>query len=391
MSPLVAFLWQFIQRHWIKFATVFCAALMWSVDQTIWPYITKFFVNDLISYSGDESIYYHLRYPIILGLGLWIFFEIMIRTAGFVSARLIPAFETDIRLYMFKYVQGHSYKYFSDHLAGSVANKINDMARGATDFLGIMLWAIFPMIAGFIIAFSLLAQISMMFSLFLAVWFVGHILITIYWSSRIEGISKVHAEARSHLTGRIVDSLSNIINTKLFAASKYERTHLKQFQNEEKIKYFNQCKAIEMMRLYSGMYCLSVLCVGYNWLLLWSFQLGTISVGDAVMIFYLGGNVANMTWVASSQLPLLMKNWGLCKQALTVMQEPHGLTDMEGATELYVPKGEILYDKVSFSHDGSSPLFNNKNLTIQPGEKVGLVGVCWLWKEYLCKSDVTPL
>jgi len=76
----------------------------------------------------------------------------------------------------------------------------------------------------------------------------------------------------------------------------------------------------------------------------------------------------------SIELPNLFKESGICRQALSMLQEPISLADAPGAQELEVTKGKIHFQKVHFQYGKTTPLFSNKSVVIQPGQKVGLVG-----------------
>jgi len=79
-------------------------------------------------------------------------------------------------------------------------------------------------------------------------------------------------------------------------------------------------------------------------------------------------------WWTSLELPTFFQEIGICQQALTILQDPITLQDAEDATPLKVPHGKIQFQKVHFHYKGTSPLFSDKSLVIQPGQKVGLVG-----------------
>jgi ATP-binding cassette subfamily B protein len=81
-----------------------------------------------------------------------------------------------------------------------------------------------------------------------------------------------------------------------------------------------------------------------------------------------------MVWLAGLELPQLFKEIGICKQALTIIQDPHDIINHPDAKPLKVSRGEIIFDHVSFRYFNDQNLFRDKNIIIQAGQKVGLVG-----------------
>lgn len=374
-KTLLAFAWHFLKRQWkwLVFIQIFCFA--WSIDHTMWPYIIMVFIDTITSYVGDRSDAWHvLATPIFMGLGLWIFVEVSFRLSGILFARVIPRLEADIRMAMFDYVQHHSHQYFSNKMAGAIANKISDMPQSLTRILQQIMQMFLPVLLALIISTILFARINPIFALLLAGWVVIHLGICFAYSRKCDEYSNIHAEARSTLSGKIVDSLTNTVNIRLFSRHHFEQSYLDSFQKDEKYKHRQSLWYMEKMKIALGIACFLGAGLALNWFMIYSWQQGSITAGEVVFIFNTTWNITMMAWLAGLELPQLFKEIGVCRQALTIIQDSHDLVDTAEAKPLTVSKGEIKFDNVTFHYNKTNNLFQNKNIVIDAGQKVGLVG-----------------
>jgi ATP-binding cassette, subfamily B, bacterial len=99
-----------------------------------------------------------------------------------------------------------------------------------------------------------------------------------------------------------------------------------------------------------------------------------VSIGDFALILGMSLEVGWVTWYSIEQLYNLDKAVGKCKQSIFSLFTPIEITDKENAKPLLVSKGQIVFSDVMFHYKGTEPLFQNKSVTIEAGQKVGLVG-----------------
>lgn len=374
-KKLLPFVWHFLKPYWKELLVfqIFCFA--WSLDHTLWPYIIMVFIDTISNYVGDRSdAWSALSTPIFMGLGLWILLEVWFRLGGILFARFVPKIEADIRMSMFNYVQHHSHHYFSSKMAGSIANKISDMPQSITRAFQMITQLFLPVILAMIIAIVFFSRISGFFALILAVWVLLHIAICIAFAGKCDSLSNIHSEARTNLTGKIVDSLTNNANVRLFSRHNYEKAYLYFFQKDERKKHWQSLWYIEKMKFVLGLFTFLGPGLALNGYMIYSWQQGQLTTGEVVFIFNTAWNITMMAWLAGLELPQLFKEIGICRQALTIIQDPHDIIDNKTAKPLKINKGEIKFENVTFNYHSSNNLFQNKNLIIHPGEKVGLVG-----------------
>lgn len=374
-KTLPAFFWCFIKKQWKWFLIMQIFYFGWSIDHTFFPYVLELLIGGIINFTGDRSeIWSVLSVPLYMGAGLWICVECSYRFSGFIASTVIPRLEADVRLAMFDYVQRHSHIYFSTKFAGSLANKIADMPRSITHILHLLMSLFFPVLVALAIASIFLGALHPGFAILLLTWGAIHTGICIFFARRCAYYSDIHAEARSSLSGKIVDSFSNHLNVKLFARYKFEHNYLEKFQEDEQNKHAHSLRYIEKMKIALGIASFLGTGIAMNWFMIYSWQQERITLGEVVFIFNTTWNITIMTWIAGLEIPNLFKEIGICRQALTVIQDAHDIIDDQNAVPLKINQGEIVFENVSFKYTPEQSIFQDKNISIKAGSKIGLVG-----------------
>ena len=371
--PFVVF---FLKKQWKRFSLAQFFSFGWSIDHTLWPVVLMMVIDTISNYNDDKAnIWSHLARPIWLGVTLWLGVEIAYRLAGFILAKALPKLEADIRLAMVDYVQYHSHRYFGSHFAGSIANKISDMPQNVTRIVLLVMYLFLPVIAAIVISSSLFFFINPWFAIILLTWIAIHMSVTLAFSKKCADYSHIHAESRSFLAGKIVDMLSDIYTVRLFPRHRYENQYLHKYQEDEQQKHEIALWYIEKMKLAMGIISFLGAGLAINWYMIYSWQQGNLTTGEVVFIFNSTWNITIMAWLAGLELPNLYSEIGICKQALSVIQDEHDIVDSADAKDLKIENGEITFENVTFHYLPEHNIFQDKNITIHAGEKVGLVGL----------------
>lgn len=371
---LQGFIWHFIKEQWLLIVLVQIFAFGWSIDHTVWPYVLMLLIDKITEFSGDRSeIWTHLTFPLGLAASLWITVEMTFRMTGILSAKIFPRMEASIRLYMFDYVQKHSYTFFSDNFAGSISNKISDMTQSVTKILETMITLFLPVGLALAISTYMFAKIHFIFALILVSWVICHLGVCLFFARRCDQYANEHSESRSSLNGKIVDSLTNHTNVKLFGRHGFEKKYIQKYQSIEQSKHWQSLWYVEKMKMVLGIVCFLMAGVGINTYMIYAWQQGNLTTGEVVFIFNTSWNITMMAWLAGLEIPDLFKDIGVCKQALTIIQAPHDLPDIT-QKPLEVKKGNIIFEDVTFRYNKDHNIFQGKSVNLKAGEKVGLVG-----------------
>ena len=371
---LPAFLWHFVRTHGWRFWLIVLMPVASVLEATAMPYGMKMIIDAITVHAGERDTIFAMLAPALWLTGAtWVVMIILFRLSEWVQADVLPQLQADLRMASFHYTQRHSHRYFSDHFAGSVANKIADMPRAAFALFMWLSWRVVATGSVFLATLALMATVQPMFSLVVLVWVVVQNLIAYALARKIAAYSEKHSEERSTLNGKIVDVLTNIASVRMFARHDHEHGYVGKQQEAERSLNRRMSRAILYMR------CLievpTTLMLGFTmYLLVVYWQAGEVGTGDFAYVFWAIFSLMHWNWQFSNDLPTFFSELGVMRQAWTVISPEHEVADAPGAPALKVTKGEIVFDKVNFHYRPEYNIFSDKSLTISGGEKVGLVG-----------------
>ena len=314
-----------------------------------------------------------MEIPIFFGLALWIGIDVGYRIQGFLLATLLPKVEANLRMAMFDHIQYHSPKYFNDRFAGGLANKISDMTFHVSSILQLLLTTLIPGAGALVLSILFFSKINFFFSFILTLWLSLYLLTCFLFTKKCTYFENIYGESRTALLGKIVDSLTNNFAVNLFHRFHYEKLFITPFQKDEKIKNKTAKQYVEVMRLTLSLLTIILGGIGINGFMFYYWMHNLITTGEVVQIFNTTLNLVLILTFINNYLPILFQSVGIAKQALTVMNDPKDVVDVPDARPLTVISGEIIFDKVSFQYERNR-IFQNKDVRIRGGEKVGLVG-----------------
>lgn len=355
-------------------AAFFFIALYWGINNSLSPYVLKIIIDKAAAVNGDKFAVFNAVKPyVVLYMVLWFFIAIDMRFLDWVKLKLFPSIRYDIVTNMFNYLNKHSHRYFQNNFAGSLSNKISDMQSAVIAVLSTLDDA-FAQCCGLIIAIIAMLIVHPIFALILLVWAAAFILIAIYFFKPIHDLSNVFATSKTTLVGKIVDSISNITNVRLFSRSSYEN----QLVQKATLDTINKDRAMQWtilkMRVFWDISI--IVLIGLNlYVLVVMYAKNQVSIGDFSFIISLSISIFYNLWYLASQFVVFAEELGKCRQALTIISAPHELSDQPQAKPLVVTHGRIEFDEVTFHYDEGAHLFKNKNVIVEPGQKIGLVGL----------------
>jgi len=101
---------------------------------------------------------------------------------------------------------------------------------------------------------------------------------------------------------------------------------------------------------------------------------GAITPGAIAIVMSLAIRLTGMSHWIMWEISSLFENIGTVQDGINTISIPQTITDNDSVTELQVERGEIQFKDVNFAYNDDEMVFNNLNLTIAAGEKVGIVG-----------------
>jgi len=368
------FIVYFAQKQWCKFAIIMFCFIIWSASDAVFPYLLKIIVNTIQSYQGDRSGIFSALSAVLLVLGLfWGSSEVFMRLQGILQIYTLPRFRANIRESVFNYVTSHSHDYFSSHFAGNIAKKLADLSSSCQSIMEIVCFNFVTAGTGAIIVLVLMWLTNPYFALILIVWMCFHFGLIFLFLRYGNHLSAVHSEATSILSGKIVDVLTNMLSVRLFSRRHYEKNYLKHFQEDEIAKAKKAMWSVEMMRIGLGLNGL-LLIFGMVFALLYGWIHHFVTLGDFTQILMQSFWLLGWLWFISFQMTTFARETGIVKNALYLIQKEHDIRDKKEALSLVISQGNIRFEQVSFAYQKKISVFQNLNLHIRSGEKIGLVG-----------------
>lgn len=297
---------------------------------------------------------------------------------------ILPNFGTLIRYRAHKHVLRQSVGWFENDFAGRIANRIMQTPPAAGEAVFHVFDAITFSLAYFIGATILLTESDVRLVLPMLGWVVLYGLLVRWTMLRVGPASKRASDARSQVTGRVVDAYTNIHSVKLFAHDDREMDYAK-----EAIEYSRQTFRDEM-RIYTIM---DVVLVALNGLLIvavvgwavWLWMQGTASVGVVAAATALTLRLNAMTGWIMWALTTFFRELGVVAEGMETIAQPITLVDSDTAKPLEMREGKIEIQSLSHHYGRGAGGLDAISLTIQPGEKIGLVGRSGAGKSTLVK------
>ena len=286
-----------------------------------------------------------------------------------------PAFISRIRWQSHFHVIRQSWTFFQNDFAGRIGNRVLQGGDSIEIAVSGILDAVWYAAVFVVVAVAVLARLDIILLIPVLFWLALYGVL--FWVSmpRISRQSKLASEARSIMTGRIVDSYTNIQTLKTFASAAYEDKYVADSVLEQTAQY--RLLMREFTYMWSALFILNTaLVVSLTWLALAGWNSGTLSATVVATAVPFALQIMNMSGWLLERGSNIFRQFGTVRDTMETVAQPIALTDTPGALDLAVRAGEITFDNVSFNYwrGRQGTVIENFSLRIAPGEKVGLVG-----------------
>lgn len=343
------------------------------VQTSLAPYILKLIIDGIANFDGDKTqIFSVIKIPVLMYILIFVFATLVFRMNDWLELRAIPGVRHGILVSMFAYLKKHSHEFFQNHFAGSLLNKIIDMQGSVASILQKLDMA-FSSIATLVIAIGGMFLVHSLFAGILLIWAVGFIGVSILFTKQIKERSYSFSSSKTIVSGKIVDSISNVINSRLFARESYELSQvdvaMQDAVNKDRIMQMYILK-MRFLQDISIIFLMASMLIS----LVIMYEKGLVTVGDFAFVLTVSVSIFQTIWFLASQFVQFSEELGKSMQALSIINIPHKIIDFPTAKPLHVTKGQIEFDEVTFHYNKNQSIFKNKKVIIKPGSKTGLVG-----------------
>ncbi|WP_150304886.1 ABC transporter ATP-binding protein [Pseudomonas saliphila] len=366
-SP-VAFLWRYVVRRPWRFASLFMLIVGAAGCAVAVQYGMKLLVDAMAEGNRATAAVW---FPLTLFLTLIVVENVLWRLGGWLGCNTVIASVVDIRIDLFRYLTGHPMRYFNEHFAGSLGNRISALGASAGAIFGGLAWKIIPPVVDFLGAVVLLFTVD--WSMAVALIFFVTIVAVLITGFGIRGRAKHQrfAAQSARVGGELVDAVSNVWTIKAFSARDRESERLAEAIGYEARAQRRSWMYLEKARVLHDI-CLAVMAGG---MLIWAISLwlsGDVTAGDVVLVSALTFRILHGSRDLALALVDTSQQIGAIDDTLRIILQPHGLEDP--VHHVALAEGEIVFDNISYSYPGNRPVFDGFSLRIEPDQKVGIVG-----------------
>jgi ATP-binding cassette, subfamily B, multidrug efflux pump len=371
----VRFFWHYVRQVWPGFAAILAVGCVGGIiELSLFAFLGQ--LVDLMGAAASPSAFFAEHGVTLAWMG---FVALVLRPIVFmlhaitINQVIAANFTNMIRWQTHRYVLRQSISYFHNDFAGRIANKVMQTGPSLRESMVQVvdaLWFVFIYTGGAVLLF-IQNDVKLIWPL--VIWLVAYVAAMIYFVPKMKEQSTIMSEARSTLTGRIVDSYTNIMTVKLFAHTHGEDAYARRAMEDHTQKFR---KMLRISTLFESTVTLTsgFLIVGTVGLAIWLWSQGSITLGAVALAAGLVIRINNMSgwimWVMTN----IFENIGTVQEGMETIARPIAVTDAEGANPIAVTRGEVRYDNIGFHYGRDGGLIQDLSLTIHPGEKVGLVG-----------------
>ena len=274
---------------------------------------------------------------------------------------------------MHTYLLGQSMDFYANEYAGRVATKVMQSALAVREVMMKVLDVFVYVAVFFGTMLILVASMDVRLAAPLALWMIAYGAMVWYFVPRLTRVSEKQADARSAMTGRIVDSYTNIATVKLFAHAGREEAYARNSMRGFLGTVYHQ------MRLATGFHVLvavnnavAIILVSVIGIFYW-YQ-GDITPGAFAIALGLVLRIIGMSQWVMWEVSQLFENIGVVFDGMNMMAKHRAVEDRDGAKTLDVTEGKVAFENVGFHYGLKRSVIEDFSLTVSPGEKVGLVG-----------------
>jgi len=373
-GDIFGFLLHFLKQYRWWYVLIAILEILASASATLTPYAIGQIVNTVTAAVRTPNFDLALlSFPLILYVCLNIGEVVFSRASSATRIIVSPRLRTQVTSEMYAYLQGHSHHYFSNNFAGSLASRISETSTGVNMTMATLIFDFLPIGITLITAVILLWFANTALSLLTLAWAALFISVSFVLAKRCRPYAQKSAEARSNTSGKVVDAVSNLASIRLFSMLSFEKQYLGTYLAKEIIasrRWFWSNEKILWFQYLASL----VLKIGTIFFSLYLLREGKIGIADFVMSISLSLMIISESRNISRRFIDVFEYIGNISNGVKTIVLSHDIVDNPDATKLVVRRGCIELRNVDFAYTPHNNVFENLNLRIEGGQRVGLVG-----------------
>lgn len=368
-------------KRWLLFMSVLVAGIA-ILEVTLYG-----FMGNIVDWLAqvDKETFLQTEWPRLLFMAVCalVFLPILILIVSLtVHQGLLGNLPQRIRWGVHRYIMRQSMGYFQDEFAGRIAAKLMQTALAVREVVMKTMDVLVFVLVYFIGAVVIAASSDIRLAIPFLIWLAAYVLLLRKYVPRVGHLSQKQADARSMMTGRIVDSYTNISIVKLFSHSSREEEYAKNAMDQFLSTVHAQMRVVTILDV--SIHALNLLLLAaVTTLGIWLWLNSAISAGAVAVAVALVLRFQGMAQWVMWEMSALFENIGTVRDGINSFSQPRLVQDVEGAQPVTSCAGEIKFDDVSFNYgkqmadnddDRLKAVISHLDLHIKSGEKIGLVG-----------------
>jgi ABC-type multidrug transport system fused ATPase/permease subunit len=329
--------------------------------------IFKWIVDAIEIGDTRAAVTYGILFPAAVLL-----IQLMYRVSGFMGMHWI----IDAKRYggdvLFSYTVKHSHTYFSNRFAGSLLNKVTNVISGGDSLIHDFLWSYLSAGTSLLVTLYFIFTVDVVSAVLFVVLVVTILGINRLRMEKKRYYSKLSAAAGSKLRGSIVDVFTNITATRQYGAAKNEELYVEELGKKWAQLGRRSWRHSEWTQVLNSV-VLFVFATGIFLVLTQRWEAGAISTGEVVFVLTLLSQLTGTLIYIGRSMTMYARVIGEMQEGLDEIVVPYEILDIPSAKPLSITQGEVVFDAVNFEF-GNNKVFDDFNLVIAPGQRVGLVG-----------------
>jgi ATP-binding cassette subfamily B multidrug efflux pump len=373
-AGLAAFFWHYVKPIWpVVLAIALLTAAIAVLEIVMLDYVGHFV--DLMS-NADRSTFFQKHGGDVgrMALLALVVLPLLAVTWEFIFHQSFAGnFPMMIRFQGHRYMLRQSLAFFQDDFAGRIANTLMQTALAVRDSVERVINTIVYAVVYVASALVVLAASDWRLAIPLVAWIAAYTAAGAYFMPRLARLSERQADARSVMTGRVIDSYTNITSVKLFAHTEAEDQYARESMAAFMETVYAQMRLVTQMNVCLRLmnYALMAVTLIVS-ILLWRGDF--VTVGAIAVATSLAMRLDALSDWVLWQVAGLFESIGVVRDGAGTLSKPLGIVDKPDAPALVVNKGAIAFEDVTFHYGKGRGVIEHLDLSIAPGEKVGIVG-----------------
>jgi ATP-binding cassette subfamily B multidrug efflux pump len=286
---------------------------------------------------------------------------------------LLGNYPMAIRWQAHRYLLKQSISFYQDDFAGRIATKVMQTSLAVRETVMKLLDVLVYVLVYFTTMLVMIASADMRLMLPMLVWLAAYVAIQWKLVPKLKAVSAAQADARSTMTGRIVDSYTNISTVKLFSHTNQEAEYARDSMMTFLKTVYGQMRLVTVINV-SVQIINYLLAFAITAMSIWLWADNAITVGAIAIAVSLALRLNGMSQWIMWEISSLFENIGTVTDGINTLSKPIAIEDKPGSKDIVVSHGKIDFNQVSFHYGEQSGVIDGLDLNIKAGEKVGLVG-----------------